>query len=101
MVVPSSNIGRSQRSNGRSLSWRVTPARLRRRQEVVVLLEPEVEIPVRVEPFYRLPEKPFQPPEILVNFGQFLPGVGEEILDLQLGMMLPHVDGKGRTVAAA
>ena len=54
------------------------PARLRRREEIIVLLEPEIEVAVGVQPQYRLSEKPLQTPEIFVNLRQLLASVGKK-----------------------
>ena len=43
------------------------PPRLRRRQEVVVLSQPEIKVPVGIEVGDRLTEKPFKSAEILVD----------------------------------
>ena len=77
------------------------PARLRRGQEVIVLLEPEIEIPVGIQSPYRLSEEAFQTPKIFVHFGQLLARIREEIFDFEFGMMLPHIDGECRAVAPA
>ncbi|MNE36413.1 hypothetical protein D3C80_1302230 [compost metagenome] len=76
-----------------------TPTGLRRWQEVLVFLEPEIEVSFRIEPFDRLAEKALEATEEFINFRQFLAGVGEEILDIQLRMLLAHVDGQGGTVS--
>ncbi|MNY68134.1 hypothetical protein D3C86_2058450 [compost metagenome] len=72
---------------------------MRRWQEVLVFLEPEIEVSFRIEPFDRLAEKALEATEEFINFRQFLAGVGEEILDIQLRMLLAHVDGQGGTVS--
>ena len=53
------------------------------------------------QPQYRLSEKSFQPSQVLVDLGQFLARVREEVLDLQLGTLLPHIDGERRAIAPA
>src|SRR4051812_31461049 len=59
------------------------PACAGRRQKVVVFPKPEIEIAVRIEPPDGLAEKAFQAPEKIINLGKFLPGVREEIFELQ------------------
>ena len=77
---------------GAQLQLACAPARLRRRQEVFVLLQPEVEVPVWIQPHNRLAEEPFQHDQELINFRQLFSGVRKEIADLKLRMILPHID---------
>src|SRR5262249_24952660 len=76
-------------------------AGLWRGQEIIVLFEPEVEISVWIELPNRLAEKPFEPVQIFVDFRQLLARIGEEVLDVEIRVMLPHIDSEGRAVAAA
>ena len=68
------------------------PTGLRRGQRVVVLLQPEVEIPVWVQLGNRLTKKCLQLEQELVNLRQLLACIGEEVIDLQRRMVLPHID---------
>ena len=55
---------------------------------MVVFAQPEVEVAPRIEPRYRLAQKAFEATEKLVDLRELLAGVGEEVVDVQLGVAL-------------
>ena len=65
------------------------------------MLEPKVEVAIGVQPQDGFAQKPFELDQELVDLWQFLAGVGKEIVDIEFGMVLAHVDGQRRAVAAA
>ena len=46
------------------------------------------------------PKKPFELDQELVHLRQFLASIGKEIVNVKLGMVLPHIYGKRSAVAA-
>src|SRR3546814_7158935 len=73
-----------------------TPACTGRGQEITIFLEPEIEVAVGVQTLDRPSEKTLQLVQKLVDLGQLLAGIGEEILDRQFGMMLAHIHRQDR-----
>ena len=69
------------------------PSGLWGRQKVVVLLEPKVEVSIRIQPQDGLSQKPFELDQELVNLGQFLTSIGKEVVDIELRVVLAHVYG--------
>ncbi|MNY49236.1 hypothetical protein D3C86_1846370 [compost metagenome] len=65
------------------------------------MAQPEGEVAVRVQPQDGLAEPAFELAEELIDLGQLFAGVGEEVVDVELGMVLAHVDGQRRAVLAA
>ena len=84
-LSPAASIGRDPLLERGELQLPGAPAGLGGRQEVVVFAQPEIEVPLRVEPQDGFSEEALQPPEELVDLRQLLAGVGEEILDVELG----------------
>ena len=65
------------------------------------MLEPEIEVAIGVQPQDRFAQKPLELDQERVDFRQLFTGIGEEIVDIEFGMVLPHVDGERRAVTAA
>ena len=63
--------------------------------------EPEIEIVIWVQARDGLAEKAFQPAEKVIDFGQLLAGIGKKILEIEIGIGLPHKDSQCRAVPAA
>ena len=86
---------------GAELELACAPAGLWRWKEIVVLLEPKIEVSIRIEAQDRSPKIPFEATKVLVNFRQLLARVRKEVLDVDFRVLLSHVDGKRCAVASA
>jgi len=77
------------------------PSRPRGGKKIAILVEPEIEVAIGIEAQDRLSQEPFKPIEKGIDLRQLLAGIGEEILERQFRMVLPHVDGQRRAIAPA
>jgi hypothetical protein len=59
-----------------------------------------IEIAIRIQSQYRLAQKSFELPKILIDFRELFSRVGEKIFDVELRMALAHMHCEGRAIAS-